>query len=402
MRQGPGHDSSLAHACIAPNHSGGYCSENRQKNSGLCNHSTDRFYFASGERACKRNVRLVSGEGCENHNILSFFLFCPLPIEKIYGILYVIGNFSAFFGKERSMAHPSLEKKNISAAELLLLVLKGIIAGAAGILPGFSGGVMMLVFGIYEPLMYLFTHPIDGLKKFWKRLLPFVIGIGIGFILTSAVLSKVFEIYEAEATCLFVGLILGMIPSLFREAGEKGRNAGSYVAIAVAAVLAFLLFSMLRGDGADVQLTFGWAVLCGVLCALSVIVPGMSFSAPMMMLGLYDPFNGAVKSLISTDPKWAPQIGPLFACALGGLAAILLLSRLVTFIFGRFYNPARHAIIGIILASALPPLWQTEYRGAGHILFCIALLLFGVFLALTADRFETKAKQTAEQTEKQS
>ncbi len=278
---------------------------------------------------------------------------------------------------------PSPSPAKISPADLIASVLKGIVAGAAGILPGFSGGVMMLVFGIYEPLMYLFSHPLDGLKKFWKRLLPFVIGIAIGFVLTSLVLSKVFEVYEVQATCLFVGLILGMLPSLWRDAGEKGRNAGSFIALTVTAILAYALFAFL-GKGGNGAMTphFGAFVLCGVLCGLSLIVPGMSFSSPMMMLGLYTPFNEAVGSLDFTV---------LLPCAIGFVAIILTLSRLVTWLFDRFYNPARHAIIGIVLASTLPLLKQ-DYQGGGQIVLCVLLGLLGLGIALAADRFEQKTK----------
>ena len=105
--------------------------------------------------------------------------------------------------------------------------------GAGGILPGLSGGVMILAFGFYEAFLETLAHPKDGLKKHWRILLPLGLGSVAGFWLTSVFLAKIFSLYEKEATCLFAGLVAGMFPAMFRAANEKGndRSPGPWAAL---------------------------------------------------------------------------------------------------------------------------------------------------------------------------
>ena len=110
--------------------------------------------------------------------------------------------------------------------QFLLRFLEGILIGTGGILPGVSGGALCVVFGIYRPLMELFSNPFKNLKKYFWMLFPYGLGIGVGFIGLAGLVDYVLRTHEALAVCAFVGLILGMVPQLFRDAGEQGRGKG--------------------------------------------------------------------------------------------------------------------------------------------------------------------------------
>ena len=139
--------------------------------------------------------------------------------------------------KKENTAHASKKKKR---GNWILRLIQGAIVGVGGIIPGISGGVLCAVFGLYEPLMEVLAHPIKGLKKHFKLIFPVIIGIGVGFVALAKAVDLMFKSNEAVATALFVGLILGEMPSLWKEAGEQGeRRRSSYISMAVAfAVLA--------------------------------------------------------------------------------------------------------------------------------------------------------------------
>lgn len=269
----------------------------------------------------------------------------------------------------------------------LLIFVKGVITGIAGILPGFSGGVMMLVFGVYEPLMYVFSHPFAGIKKHWKLLFPFGFGLAAGFILSARVLADVFTAFELQATFLFFGLVLGMLPSLFRQAGKNGRTRGSYIALGVSTIIALAFFCLLKlKSGITIIPNTGWYLFCGVLWGLSLIVPGMSSSSTLMLLGLYIPLSEGIGSL---------NMSVIIPWAIGILITIAALSRLISFIFEKYYAIASHCIIGIVLAATLPLIIQ-NFGSIGQLFLCIILAVLGFFIALAADKFETHARNSSE------
>ena len=114
--------------------------------------------------------------------------------------------------------------KNSRIKNGIMRIVQGIIIGAGAILPGISGGVLAVVFGIYRPAMELLTHPRRALQRYWRMLLAVGIGWAIGFLGGGSVILALFHQSETVATCLFIGLILGTLPDLWREAGTQGRG----------------------------------------------------------------------------------------------------------------------------------------------------------------------------------
>lgn len=139
-----------------------------------------------------------------------------------------------------------MKKENDSSViKLAVKVLQGSLIGLGAVLPGISGGVLCVVFGIYKSIMELLADPFHKFKTHVPKLLPVIVGAVIGFLGIANVLSILLEKYPAPSVCLFVGLIGGMLPSLFREAGEQGRNKASWVSMVIAAVVVFALLTAL-------------------------------------------------------------------------------------------------------------------------------------------------------------
>lgn len=135
-----------------------------------------------------------------------------------------------------------------------LRICQGALIGLGAVLPGISGGVLSVIFGVYKPVMELLVNPIRNFKTHVPKLFPIILGGIIGFLGIANLLSYVLEKYPNPSVCLFVGLIGGMLPSLFREAGQKGRSKGSYISLVTAMLLVFALLIGLQSASVSMLL----------------------------------------------------------------------------------------------------------------------------------------------------
>ena len=275
-----------------------------------------------------------------------------------------------------------MKGNNPSVLRLILRVLQGVLIGVGAVLPGISGGVLCVVFGIYKPVMELLSDPFHKFKPHVPKLLPVIVGGGIGFLGVAKILAFFLETYPDPSVCLFIGLITGMLPSLFREAGEKGRPKASWAAlvIAFAAILALLL--SLNLFSVTIAPNFGWYLFCGFCLALSVIAPGMSFSTLLMPLGLYTPFVDGLGSL---------DFSVLIPAGIGAVITVIALAKAVDALFDHFYPLAFHAIIGIVIAATIMiiPFGTFAVTPVAAVVNVVCILV-GIAAALALDRFNQR------------
>ena len=182
------------------------------------------------------------------------------------------------------------KQQRMSPAMALLRVLQGALIGLGAVLPGISGGVLCVIFGIYRPVMELLSDPRKNYKTHLPKLAPVFLGMAVGFLGVANLLAFFLDRYPNQSVCLFVGLIGGMLPSLLKQAGEQGRTKASWAALVGAFALVLGLLVALEVFSVQVTPSLGWYLFCGFCLALSVIAPGMSFSTLLMPLGLYTPF----------------------------------------------------------------------------------------------------------------
>ena len=278
--------------------------------------------------------------------------------------------------------------KSVSILRVLFRVIQGAVIGLGAVLPGISGGVLCVVFGIYKPIMELLSHPLKNFKTHVPKLLPVIVGLGVGFMGIANLLSFFLEKSPAPSVCLFVGLIVGMMPSLFREAGEKGRSQGSFISMGIAMVAVFALLLGLQFSSVRITPNFAWYLFCGFCLALSVIAPGMSFSTLLMPLGLYTPFVDGIGHL---------NMGVLLPGGLGALITVILLAKAVNALFERYYSLAFHAIIGIVIAAtAMIIPFQSFAISVGQCVVNVLCLAVGIIAALLLDRFNRNVTKTSE------
>lgn len=273
---------------------------------------------------------------------------------------------------------------NMTVGQWILHFLQGILVGGGAILPGVSGGVLMVTFGIYRPMMELLSHPFKSLPKLYRLFIPIILGCGIGFILFAKVLSVLFALFEIYAVCLFVGLIMGTVPQLFRDAQKDGSTDSSWIgfALGITIVFAFLVF---LSNGINMNIVadhWGWFAFCGIVWGLSMIVPGLSSSSILIFVGLYQQMTDGIANL---------NFGVIIPLLLGVGLTVILLAKLVNSVFEKFNAIASHTVNGIVIASTLLII-PTSYASAGQAVLCFICFAVGFLLAIWLDTFGEKIK----------
>ena len=264
----------------------------------------------------------------------------------------------------------------------LIRLFQGALIGLGAVLPGISGGVLCVVFGIYKPIMELLSNPFKALKKHARMLLPVLIGLVIGFLGVAKILGFLLNRYPDASVCVFVGLILGMLPSLFRESRKKGVSGKDYIAFGLAFVIVLALLLTLQFVSVTITPNVGWYLFCGFCLALSIIAPGMSFSTLLMPLGLYTPFIDGIGNF---------DFSVLIPGGIGALVTVILFARLVNYLLNRYYSTISHAIIGIVIAATLPIIPYASFVSSiSSGIINTVCLVGGVAAALVLDKLNSR------------
>lgn len=258
-------------------------------------------------------------------------------------------------------------KNNNGLLNWFIRLIKGIFVGVGAIVPGLSGGVLMVIFGIYEPLIKFLAN----IKhKFIQNLLFFIpIGIGgvIGVVAFSALIDYAFTHFAAPFIWLFIGFIMGTFPSLWKTTGKEGRKPYHFIILVVFSIAIFFVMRWLDTLGnATIAPSFLVWIMSGAIFALGMIVPGMSPSNFLIYMGLYQPMSNGIKSL---------DLGVILPLMIGVVLCILLFSKLVAWLFKKAYPFMYHLILGIVIGStaAIIPSGVTGWT----IAICAVLFLVG-------------------------
>ena len=258
-----------------------------------------------------------------------------------------------------------MEKKSNFLIKAILWIVQGCLVGVGAILPGVSGGTLCYAFGMYDPILEVFSDIRKGLKKHWFKLCFFVLGGGIGFVGFAGVTAFLLAKNESVVLCAFVGLILGTLPSLFKDAGEKGRGKGSYIALAISFVSMLALFYAAENLlHITIPATFAGYLICGIIWGLSFIVPGFSSSSLLLFFGIYEKMSEGISHL---------DMRVLIPLGMAMLATLLIFSRLMKFVFDKYHSIASHCVLGFVVATTLMilPSFNTSVMNAFIYFGCI-------------------------------
>lgn len=274
--------------------------------------------------------------------------------------------------------------KNSKAIDWILRLVKGVFIGTGFILPGVSGGALAAIFGLYERMITFMAHITRRFKENVLFFIPVGIGMLAGIVVLSYPLSFFLEKYEAPTMWCFIGCIIGTFPSLWRQAGKKGRAPVHIAVMAVAAVAGFLALRLgAQAFSGDTPQNFGTWMLAGAIIGLGILVPGLSPSNFLLYMGMYAPMVNAFKAV---------ELRVLIPIAIGGAACLLLLSKVIDMLFNKAYTGLFHVILGVVIASTLMivPV-NYNYLSLG-LLVCAVACAAGILLGRWMSGLEEKYK----------
>ena len=247
--------------------------------------------------------------------------------------------------------------------KFIIDILKGCVMGIANVIPGVSGGTMAVSMGIYDRLITALTHLFKEFKKSFVTVLPIGIGMVIGILGLSRLIEWMFGIIPVQTNLFFIGLILGGLPMMIKEVKGKKVNAGCVVGF----VFFFLLvagLALLDGiKGTDADLSFSILTELklfgvGVVAAATMVIPGVSGSMMLMLMGYYEPVISAINSTV--DALRAMDMDGLMSgililapLGIGVVVGIFVIAKIIEWLFNKFATVVYWCIIGLIAASPI-------------------------------------------------
>ncbi len=270
--------------------------------------------------------------------------------------------------------------------QYIKVFLSGIVFGVANIIPGVSGGTMLVVFGIYDQL----TEAISGIKSIIKNivfLLCFGLGAGVGLLGFASVISLLFQNFGVQTNMFFIGLILGSVPMIYRMGTSESKVKPLCAVPFVLALGVVILLAVLEQinvvptadevTGFDLGMTVKLFV-CAIIAAVAMIIPGLSGSFIMMLLGVYETIIGAIqiKSL---------NFYVIIPVALGVIIGIIGGAKVISILIKKYKLMVYSAIMGLVVGSvyAILPADFGFNLQTGYGFVC---LLFGVLTSVLVEK----------------
>ena len=240
-------------------------------------------------------------------------------------------------------------------------ILKGIVIGLANVIPGVSGGTMMVSMGIYDKLIHCITHLFSEFKKSLRFLVPIFIGIGIAAVVVPFGIEFLFANYPFQTNLLFIGLIIGGLPAVWKKVKGSSVRVGHIIACILffALVAGLALVGETEGNAADLSFSLISVIKLfgvGIVASETMVFPGVSGSMMLLLMGYYHPIletiTNFIKAALAFDMNGIlAGMGVLIPFGIGVVVGIFAIAKLIEIIFVKFPLYAYWAIIGLIISS---------------------------------------------------
>ena len=268
---------------------------------------------------------------------------------------------------------------------LINQLLRGVVIGVANIIPGVSGGTMMVSMGVYDTLIHCITHLFKEFKKSIKTLLPYAVGMLVGIVALASVIDWGLENYPLPTNTLFIGLILGGLGPLLKKVDRKKINLAAVIAFVVLFALIIWLGvqrkdSIQNAESIDMNaMQILVMVFIGMVASATMIIPGVSGSLVLMLLGYYKPVVNALSTLkdalFSLDFSMMGQpVLMLLPFLLGIVLGIFGVAKLIEWLTVRYPTATYCGVLGLVMASPISLLIQTNMSGVSAVTVLISVV----------------------------
>ena len=287
----------------------------------------------------------------------------------------------------------------------LVDLIKGVFVGIANVIPGVSGGTMAVSFGIYDKLLNAISSLLKSFKKSFFTLLPIILGMAIGVVGFTYIIPWLLANFPFATSCAFTGLIIGGIPAILRslkDGWQSEEKKSLLVNILVFLILLAVAMAMvfLNGDSeSGIALTASAGMIVkiffmGIIASATMVIPGVSGSLVLMILGYYFGVINSVKQFVEALRTlnlqgMLNQLFILIPFAIGCVLGIFFISKLISYLLKHFASATFSGILALVASSPISIFYKVnqEYSmkgtsatsiivGVALLVACVALTLF--------------------------
>ena len=286
----------------------------------------------------------------------------------------------------------------------ILDILRGAVIGVSNIIPGVSGGTMAVSMGIYDRVIYAVNNLFKQFKKNFRDLLPIIIGVLIGLFAFAALIGTLLGTKSDEipltrlpTNFAFIGLILGGLPAIYKRVNMKSAKLPGVILFLVFLALVVVLPLLNPPEARTVDHSIGTILLMiplGAIASSTMVIPGISGSMILMLLGYYNPVINAMNDLRGGD--WS-SLAILAPYVIGLLVGIVFIAKLMNFLLKKHAALTFSAIFGLVIGSPVALLMQNrecfQLANAGNWIASIVCLIIGFAIAWFMSRLDGKQPQ---------
>lgn len=298
----------------------------------------------------------------------------------------------------------------------LIELIKGVFVGIANIIPGVSGGTMAVSFGIYDKILSSISNLFKDFKKSFKTLFPIALGMAIGIICFTFIIPYLLKKYPFITSMAFTGLILGGLPAIIsslKDGWNKDTKKSLLVNVIIFILLAaFSIALLFFNEDAEngVLLTVNLITIIkvffmGIIASATMIIPGVSGSLVLMILGYYFGILNAIKEFLTAlkDFNWSEMFNQaliLAPFAIGCILGIFFISKLIEWLLKKYCSATFSGILGLIISSPISIFYKVNQEYSmkktsiieiiiGVIIFILCILLTKFIANLETDKEKT-------------
>ncbi|MDD3067300.1 MAG: DUF368 domain-containing protein [Acholeplasmataceae bacterium] len=253
----------------------------------------------------------------------------------------------------------------------LIKIIKGSLVGMGSILPGVSGSMIAAIFNIYQSLVNAlndFTkHPIKAIKSVWQYIAGVIIGLFLGFF----VINLFLDIAPLPITLLFIGFILGAIPSMIKKV-RNTQFKWHHILVLLISMVSMISMVFIQENNGSGEQEYLIVFLIGAITAIALIIPGLSGATMLMALGFYqkllDLIDDLLKGLAIFDFSSVLKQLPLFLLlVLGVVVGLILMGKVMFVLLQKYQTHFYMAVIGIVIVSPFNILFTLEQNTNDHV-----------------------------------
>ena len=287
----------------------------------------------------------------------------------------------------------------------ILDVLRGAVIGVSNIIPGVSGGTMAVSMGIYDRVIYAVNNLFKQFKKSFREILPILIGVLIGLFAFAALIGTLLGTKSSEipmtrlpTNFAFIGLILGGLPAIYKRVNMKSAKLPGVVLFLIFLALVVVLPLLNPPEARTVDHSIGTILLMiplGAIASSTMVIPGISGSMILMLLGYYNPVINAMNDLRAGD--WS-SLAILAPYVIGLLVGIVFIAKLMNFLLKKHAALTFSAIFGLVIGSPVALLMQNrecfQLATTGNWIASVVCLVVGFAIAWFMSTLDKKPAET--------